>query len=649
MFTSFSEFKYFQSFRVPVESKDDIRFSVEFENDLGKMEYIQDSLLSDVSVTGLGFKTTERLSVGKLLRFSIHFKRLRFDVNGKVVRAFSSGIEDDDIIYGSEIDGDDHPQMKRFLEQYVNSFSHSRSRDCLTQLALVERYTSAAEGFEMFSLLLSLFKDITQFGNMEGFAEAMLEEISRILNAQRASIFLINPERNVLEAVAALGIDKKLLQFDYRKGIAGSVFTTGVALNIDTINDKIRFSEDMDKKTGFLTKSIICHPITNREDKIIGVIEVLNKRNEPRFTSEDEKTMKVLSLICSSVFHTYNPVSDKSLIRRFSTPHDRKYALIGKSQHINDLRKAIVKLKDIDLPLFIHGEDGVGKSLISRIIHNEGKRGLNSFKIVNCKGVSRESLESDIFGSEEMMSKLEECIGGTVEFKNIDFMPIDIQEKLVKILESRRLPDSENKLTLDIRAIFTSTTDLYKLTHEKGEFHGKLYEYIGQSKLNIEPLRNRRVDIVGLAGYFLKNECKKQGLLLKSLSPKAQEKFEDYDWPGNIYELENAINKAVLYNPKSHIIDKIDSGVTPIIDPSRNGSHIADVEFVNDSSICLKERLSLIEREIIHAEIKRHKGNRSKAAKSMGISREALRKKLIQSKDILNVLEGGEVAQKKAA
>ena len=166
----------------------------------------------------------------------------------------------------------------------------------------------------------------------------------RILNGQRASIFLINTETNELEAVAALGIDKELLKFDYRKGIAGSVFTTGVSLNIDCKTDKVRFSEEMDKVTGFDTRSIICSPISNREDKIIGVIEILNKRNEDRFTVEDEKTMKVLALILSSVFHNYNPMSEKSLIRRFSTPYDREFAWIGRSSQTSEIRKAVVLL-----------------------------------------------------------------------------------------------------------------------------------------------------------------------------------------------------------------------------------------------------------------------------------------------------------------
>src|SRR5690606_9066374 len=98
---------------------------------------------------------------------------------------------------------------------------------------LKERYAKASDGLEMFSLLLSLFKDITHYGDKEGFLESMLEEVVRIMNATRASIFLINPDTNELEAVCALGVEKQQLKFDYRLGIAGSVFTTGVALNID--------------------------------------------------------------------------------------------------------------------------------------------------------------------------------------------------------------------------------------------------------------------------------------------------------------------------------------------------------------------------------------------------------------------------------
>lgn len=651
MLTSFSEFKYYQSFRVPVESRDDVMFLVEYENDQGKFEFVEKVKLMDVSMTGLGFTTTFPLPIGTTLRCSLQFKRLRFDFGASIVRAFHEidAAADESMNYGAELDAEDYGNMKRFIEQYIQSLPPERLKDSLIKLALTQHYASEKEGFEMFSLLLSLFKDITQFGNKEKFVESMLEEIVRILNGQRASIFLINTETNELEAVAALGIDKELLKFDYRKGIAGSVFTTGVSLNIDCKTDKVRFSEEMDKVTGFDTRSIICSPISNREDKIIGVIEILNKRNEDRFTVEDEKTMKVLALILSSVFHNYNPMSEKSLIRRFSTPYDREFAWIGRSSQTSEIRKAVVRLKDIDSPLLVSGEPGVGKKLFARIVHNEGKRGLAQYFAISCKGVDEQTLTNEIFGCEGQKSRLEECVGGTIVFDEIGFLPIHLQMRLMKVLSERRIPGSH--ISLDVRVIFTSSRNLKQMIEEEGTFNPDLYNYMCSSEVQIEPLRKRPQDIEDLLTFFLKKECRKQGLLLKDFSDEVKEQMTAYSWPGNVVELEKAVEKAVLYNPKAHVIADLGSKSSPIIDLSKSSNcMLENIPHADDPNLPLKDRVALVEREMILAEIKRHKGNKSKAAISMGISREALRKKMLMSDEILDVIKTGKpVEEKKAA
>ena len=640
MLTSFSEFKYYQSFRVPVESRDDVQFLVEFETESGRFEFVDKVKLMDVSLTGLGFTTNFPLAIGSTLRCSLQFKRLRFDFGTSIVRAFRdvTSPESDFMSYGAELDSDDYTNMKRFIEQYIQSLPPERLKDSLVQLALTQHYASEKEGFEMFSLLLSLFKDITQFGNKEKFVESMLEEIVRILNGQRATVFLINTDTNELEAVAALGLEKELLKFDYRKGIAGSVFTTGVSLNIDTKTDKVRFSKEMDKMTGFDTRSIICSPITNREDKIIGVIEILNKRNEDRFTVEDEKTMKVLALILSSVFHNYSPISEKSLIRRFSTPYDREYAWIGRSPQNADLRKSIVRLKDIDSPLLIHGEVGTGKKLYSRIIHNEGKRGLSPYILIKCTGVDEKALEQELFGDEKRKSRLEECVGGTIVFDEITFLPLHLQLRLVNVLKERRIPESH--ISLDIRPIFTSSKNIRMMIEEEGTVNPDLYNFMSSAEVHIDPLRKRLADIDDLLSFFLRKECKKQGLLLKEFTDQVKEDLSNYSWPGNISELEKAIEKAVLYNPKAHIISDLGTKSSPIIDISKTTNcMLENIPHADDHSIPLKDRVALVEREMILAEIKRHKGNKSKAAISMGISREALRKKMLISDEIIEQIK----------
>ena len=173
-----------------------------------------------------------------------------------------------------------------------------------------------------------------------------------------------------------------------------------------------------------------------------------------------------------------------------------------------------------------------------------------------------------------------------------------------------------------------------------GDFDRELYEYIAKATVYMEPLRRRGDDFELLVDYFLKIECKKQGLLLKSFAPKLMEKLKKYDWPGNVKELKQSVERAVLYNPKAHIITDIDiqNSASPLVDMSEKKRMFGDLPFVSDYSIALKDRMAIVEREMMYAEIRRNNGNKSRAAKEMGISREALRKKLLMSTEILKSL-----------
>ncbi len=160
-------------------------------------------------------------------------------------------------------------------------------------------------------------------------------------------------------------------------------------------------------------------------------------------------------------------------------------------------------------------------------------------------------------------------------------------------------------------------------------------------------LRSRSSDIEELTNYFLKIECKKQGYLLKRVNEKAMKKFTNYDWPGNIQELKSCVERTVIYNPKTHIIADVDmtNNVLPLADTSSKRRTFGEITHVANFELALKERVLLVEREMIIQEIKRHNGNKSKAATSMKISREALRKKMLQSDSVLDSLNN----KKKAA
>jgi Nif-specific regulatory protein len=288
----------------------------------------------------------------------------------------------------------------------------------------------------------------------------------------------------------------------------------------------------------------------------------------------------------------------------------------------------------------VFGEPGVGKKLFARIIHNEGKRGLAPYFVINCKGVDESTLRKNIFGKDGAGSKLEQCVGGTIVFEEIGFMPLPIQLELIQILTERRIPGSH--IIIDVRPIFTTSKNIKLLIEEEGSFNPDLYHYMCSSEVIIDPLRKRPHDVADLLSFCLRKECRKQGLLLKDFSESAKEQLVNYAWPGNVSELEKAVEKAVLYNPKAHIISDLGTKSTPIIDVTKTANCLLEnIPHADDSSISLKDRVALVEREMILSEIKRHKGNKSKAATSMGISREALRKKMLMSDEILEQLKAG--------
>ncbi len=656
MIKSLSEFKYFKSFRLPIEAKDDIHFNVEVDDPFStRGEAITDAKLLDVSITGLGFKSSSHIPLGESLSIAISYKRLRFDVTANVVRVISGRADDPHLIYGLEIDeSDDREKMSRFVAQLINYFSLERLKDAVKNLALAEHYADMDEGFEMFSLLLSLFKDITEFGKKEGFIDSMLVEVCRLMNAQKAMVFLINTETNQLETCSTYGVDQKVLKFDYRKGVAGSVFTTGSSLNIDRNHEKIHSFKAFDEIVGSQTESVICSPIANREDKVIGVLQIINKRNESRFTQDDERTMKVLSLIFSTFYSMYNPISEKSMVRRFSAPHAREIIYIGKHESTTNLRKSIFKLKDEAAPLLIRGEMGVGKSLYAHILHAEGMRGLKEYCELRSKGRSEEELINELFGSDEV-GLIERCNGGTLCLEEVWQMPLSVQRKIASVIEKGYLNEGEVAMKLDVRFIFTSSMDLDQAV-EQGLIDVDLADKMGVFQVQICPLRERKRDIGELIDFYLAKECKEQGFLLKVLSDDIKQAFLDYEWPKNVRELKTAISRLVKYNPKNHVITEVDDLTLPILNAPVKAHLSSDLPYVNDFSIELKDRVCLVEREMILAEIKRHKGNKSKAAKTMGISREALRKKLLQSDEIHQKLQAKEqvkdlagASQKKAA
>jgi Nif-specific regulatory protein len=305
---------------------------------------------------------------------------------------------------------------------------------------------------------------------------------------------------------------------------------------------------------------------------------------------------------------------------------------IGKSQHTTDLRRNILKLKDISTPICIEGEKGVGKSLYAHILHAEGARGINEIYEVDCLTTKAEEFDELFWGSAKGPGIFSVCKDGSVVFREVKEISLKGQEKILSEFMGKN-PNSNR-----LRFFFTSSISLDDL-REDGVISQDFYTFINQNIVEIKPLRERKKDIEELVDYFLSRECKDQGFLQKVFSDKIKDSLVEYEWQGNTSELKTAIARLVRYNPKSHVIVEVEDSILPILKAPVNSRISSEIAHVNDHTLHLKDRILLVEYEMIKAEIKRHKGNKSQAAISMGISREALRKKLMNCESITTKVE----------
>src|SRR5438067_482219 len=241
---------------------------------------------------------------------------------------------------------------------------------------------------------------------------------------------------------------------------------------------------------------------------------------------------------------------------------------LGKSGAIAELREKAEAVLRTDSPLLIHGETGTGKTVLARWIHDRGRRAGEAFVDLNCAGISREFLETELFGHEKgsftgatatKQGLLEVAHRGTVFLDEIGDMDLQVQASLLKVLEEkrfRRLGEVKDR-TVDVRLIAATHRDFRALV-EESKFRQDLYYRISTLELFVPPLRERRDDIPLLAANILEGLARDLGQARLTISCEAERVLCNYDWPGNIRELRNVLERALLrsHGPELDVSDR---------------------------------------------------------------------------------------------
>jgi len=305
--------------------------------------------------------------------------------------------------------------------------------------------------------------------------------------------------------------------------------------------------------------------------------------------------------------------------------------IVARSEAMRHVFELVEKVADHKTTVLITGESGTGKDLIARAIHHSGRRANKPMVSINCGGIPENLLESELFGYKrgaftdavkDKPGRFEEGDGGTVFLDEIGELPLSLQVKLLRVLQEEEISPlgGVGSRRIDVRVIAATSKDLTREVGE-GRFREDLFYRINVMPIHLPPLRERRGDIPLLVGYFIDMFNKKLQKDIEGLSSEAMPILMGYGWPGNIRELENVIERALLLAKGRWI--------TPEDLPSRISEESSYApSFLSEENLSIRKASSRLERDLIRKALQLTAGNRTRASRILEISRPKLLAKI---------------------
>jgi two-component system nitrogen regulation response regulator NtrX len=329
--------------------------------------------------------------------------------------------------------------------------------------------------------------------------------------------------------------------------------------------------------------------------------------------------------------------------RSLRTKVQRKFELVGQSPAMQQLRQLIDTAGPTNSRVLVGGENGTGKELVARAIHLQSARADRPFVAVNCAAIPETLIESELFGHEKgsfsgatsmKRGQFEQADGGTLFLDEIGDMSLNTQAKVLRALQEQQFNrvGGTKLLKVDVRVLAASNKDLMKEI-EKGTFREDLYYRLNVVPIVVPPLRERREDIPLLIRHFMKLHAEEQGLRTKEVTPDAMAVFQQYEWPGNIRELRNLIERLMIMVP-GNVIDGAQASMT--LQVKAPGAVAAATPAVQTAASplftqpfdSLRDARNAFEKEYIARKLREHHWNISRTAEDLKIERSHLHRKI---------------------
>ncbi len=464
---------------------------------------------------------------------------------------------------------------------------------------------------------------VSSVQDLDQLLELIIETATRMMDAKASSLLLLDPRTKKLYFKVATGAKKedvKRFEIELGQGIAGYVAQTGESLLIPDVSKDPRWYKEISESIGFRTRSIACVPLKVM-DEIIGVVEIIDKADGRSISNDDLKILSVFADLAALAIGNARKIEhNKREINDLRRELDLKYELVGESKALRKVISDAVKVANSKTSTLISGESGTGKELLARLIHRVGARRDMPMIVLNCAALPETLLEDELFGHEkgaytgaasQKIGKFELADGGTIFLDEIGEMSPGMQSKLLRILQEGVFyrVGGNDSIPVDVRVISATNRNIAEDV-EEGRFRQDLYYRLNVVQIHMPTVRERKEDIPFLAQYFLDLFKKERGLPTLTISKKAMDAMLQYDWPGNVREMKNAIERAVVMgNGNEILMEDLPQFATK---PGYPGLNVG---------ISLKEAIDIFKKEFIELNLSHTSGNRSLAAKNMGIQR----------------------------
>jgi len=315
-----------------------------------------------------------------------------------------------------------------------------------------------------------------------------------------------------------------------------------------------------------------------------------------------------------------------------------EHLLVGESRELRQVSQIIRLVGARRATVLITGETGTGKEVAARALHQAGPRRHGPMVAVNCSALPENLLEAELFGHvrgaftgavQSRTGRFEQAQGGTLLLDEIGELPLELQAKLLRVLQERefqRLGSSET-LRTDARVIAATNGDLLERI-EQGRFREDLYYRLNVVPIHMPPLRQRREDIPLLAAHFVGKICRQEEVPQKAITPEAMVCLCGYSWPGNVRQLENAIEMAVALSGDRPMLRPADFPLATLERPPNRGPHGFPLIAVPDGGLDYEQTVAFIERSILEQALRKTGGNKKAAAEMLRLKRTTLAAKM---------------------